>query len=100
MPRTIQCVDLVLGQAPETEIGENLVERYSVQLIELGPGELAASHAFHTRVIAGTPGIGEFGAIDVESLSFRKLIDLTGHRRAPIDDSAEGIKDERLDRCD
>ena len=66
--------------------------------IELGPRQLTGSHAVHARAVPGAPGVGELRPVHRQTLPPRQLLHFLRHRCAPVDDGAEGVEHERLDR--
>ncbi len=46
-----------------------------MQLVEIGPGQLALPHAVHARTIAGAPRVGELRAVDRQALSLRQRLE-------------------------
>ena len=98
MPRPIERVRFGLGEFLDAEVDEDPVERHPMQAIELGPGQLTRSDAVHARAVPGPPGVGKLRPVDCESLLLCQLLHFLRHGRSPVNDGAEGIKNERLDR--
>jgi hypothetical protein len=72
------------------------VEDHAVQVVDLRPAELARAHAGHRGLIARAPRIGERRPVDAQPLAPAELLSFADDRRAPVDDGAEHIEDERL----
>src|SRR5262245_43206547 len=98
MPRAIEMIFVGLAQALDVEFDEQPVERATVQHVELRPGDLALANAVHARPIAGAPRVGELRPVDGEMLLLAKLLAFRDDRRSPIDNRAEGVEYQRLDR--
>jgi hypothetical protein len=78
---------------------ERRLKHHHVQIIELGPGQLAVLHAVHVRAIDRPPGIGEGGPVDLQPLGFAELLALGDHAGTPIDHGAEDVEGEHLKRA-
>ena len=99
MPRTIERVGFGLRESLDAEVDEDPVEGHPMQAIELGPGQLTRSDAVHARAVPGAPGVGELRPVHGQSLLPCQLLHFLRHGCSPVDDGAEGIENERLDRC-
>ena len=68
-----------------------------MEIVELGPRQLAPADAIHRRPVGTAPLVGERGPVDLEAFFVPELLALGDHRRPPVDDGAEGVEDEHLD---
>src|SRR5262249_30285133 len=59
MPGAIQVVDLRFTEALDAELDEQTIEAHAVEIVELGPGQLALADAREHGLVETAPGIGE-----------------------------------------
>ena len=101
VPRLVEVDLFVLSEAGDLEPIEKLVEDHAVEVVDAGPGELAASDAGHRRSVARSPGVGELGPVDVgQTLAVSEHLALSGDAAAPVDNRSEDIEYEGLDFVD
>jgi hypothetical protein len=97
VPRAVEVRFLGLAEPTDAELVDDPIQRHPVQVVESGPGELTGSNAVHAWSVTRAPGVCELLGVDRQPPARRELADFRGNRRAPVDDGAEHVEDERLD---
>src|SRR5213592_1482808 len=97
-PGTVQVVDLLLGEPDDAELNEELVEGHPMEIVELGPRERAAPHAFEHRLVEPAPRVGERRPADPQALGAPERLAVADQARPPVDDGTEDIERQRSDR--
>jgi hypothetical protein len=100
MPCAIERDDLGLRQSTDAGVLQDLVENHSVEIIEPRPRQLTLSHPVHAWGVLSPPGVGECGAVHLQTFPLRQQVDFPRDRRAPVDHGTEHVKDKGLDRPD
>ena len=100
VPGAIEPIFFRIRQPGHGEIAQHPIENQPMQAIQLRPRHFPATHAVHRGRIAGAPGVGKLCGVDSQSFASGKLLHFRGDRRAPVDDGAEHVEDQRLDRAE
>jgi hypothetical protein len=96
VPDPVKVILLFFGQGLDAELAEQLLERDAVEVVELRPGELAVAHPVHRGRVPAPPGVGEGRPFHVEVLVSAEFLALPDDGRAPVQDRAEHVEDERF----
>ena len=95
VPGAVQVVELLLGQALEPVLRDQLVEDHPVQVVDLRPPQLAPPHAAHRGAVAAPPVVGERGPVGLDALAAPDRLALPGDARPPVDHRAEDVERHR-----
>ena len=90
-------VALALGQVPESEFRQQLVQRFAVQHIENGPWPGACAHALHLWLVKPAPLVRQQGPVGLGAVLLPPAREIADDAAAPIHDGAEYVKDHGLD---
>jgi len=69
------------------------LEGFLVQLVDVGPGDLALAHPAHLRLVEAAPVVGEAGPVGVEAVLPAQHRQVLGEAAAPVDHRAEHVED-------
>src|SRR5689334_21493081 len=82
-----------LGQTINRELLQRFLKHLSMQIVELGPGQLTGAYPVHERAIDRAPGVREGCPVDVlDAFGGAELLSLGDDAGAPVDDGAENIE--------
>jgi len=85
VPDAIELVAFGGAETGDLELVDERVEHLPVQLVERRPRQLAGPHAIHRGLVAGAPGVGELGPVDVQVFRAAERRALRDDRAAVID---------------
>src|SRR5207245_338604 len=100
VPGAVQVVDLRLGESGDAEPDEELIERHPVEIVELGPRHRAAPHLLQHGLVEAAPRVSERCPADLQALGAPERLTLADQARPPVNDGAEDVEGQRLDRRD
>ena len=92
MPDLVDVIPVGVAEAADGMFGKQLVEAFTVQNVEHGPGAPSAAHLFHGRLVETPPVVGEGGPIHLEAPFGAELGQIVDDTGPPIDHSAENVE--------
>src|SRR5205085_1346840 len=83
-------------QAFYAELHEQVFQGGAVEGVEVGPGDLAATHLVHRGSVPAAPLVGEGGPVYPQVLRLAELFALPDDTGAPVHHGPEDVESERL----
>ena len=72
---------------------EHVLQRHAIQIVEVGPRNLALPYFLHRGHVSEPPVVGDLRPVNIQALGLAPTGSFGNYRTAPVDDGAECVKD-------
>src|SRR5690606_14219961 len=100
VPGAIEMLQLLFAQPGQGELFDQLVQHHAMQVVQLGPGQLAAAYPIQRGTIAGTPAVRKLAPIDVITFALSQQLSSADNRSTPVHHRAEYVEYQSPDASD
>ena len=97
VPDAVDMSALLLGKLRKAKLRQQVTQCFVVQVIEIGPRNLAPTYTLLLRLIPASPKVCQLSPVGLDALRRSPVGQIADDAAAPVDHGAEGIKDNCLD---
>ena len=98
MPREIEIARRLFRQIGNPKARQDAIEIAPVQRVELAEGHAAGTHVLHGGLVLVAPSVGEREPVELMAGGSEDALGLARDAGSKIDQSAEDVEEQRLDR--